>query len=108
MSVDDQKPADIAIDPKLAETIKNLSVERQLNLLKQLLEGDITEALFGLVHLPVFRSRGIIAALVLRQHGDTGWQACQLIRRFNSSATPKSSFSRPRRMSSEYVIITSA
>ena len=49
MTVNHQPPADNGINPQLAETIKNLSEERQLNLLKQLLEGDITTTLFGLI-----------------------------------------------------------
>ncbi|MCB2173538.1 PilZ domain-containing protein, partial [archaeon] len=46
--IDHDPPADRMIDPELAETIKSLPEERQLNLLK-LLVGDMTAALFELI-----------------------------------------------------------
>jgi Tfp pilus assembly protein PilZ len=49
VTVNHKPPAGNTINPKLAETIKNLPEERQLNLLKQLLNGNITAALLGLI-----------------------------------------------------------
>ena len=49
MTVNHKPPAGNTINPKLAETIKNLPEERQLNLLKQLLNGNITATLLELI-----------------------------------------------------------
>ncbi len=49
MTINHKAPTDHTINPKLAETIKYLPEERQLNLLKQLLQGNITPALLGII-----------------------------------------------------------
>ena len=49
MTINQKPPTGNSIDPKLAETIKNLPEERQLNLLNQLLNGNITAILLGLI-----------------------------------------------------------
>ena len=49
MTVNHKPPTANTINPKLAETIQNLPEERQLNLLNQLLNGNITATLLGLI-----------------------------------------------------------
>ncbi len=49
MTVNHKPPAGNIINPKLAEKIKNLPEERQLILLKQLLNGNITATLLGVI-----------------------------------------------------------
>ena len=46
MAANHNPPVEDAVNPKLAETIKNLPEDRQLDLLKHLLKGGIITALF--------------------------------------------------------------
>lgn len=49
MSANHKPASDQPINPELVEAIKNLPEERQINLLGQLLEGQMTATLLGLI-----------------------------------------------------------